>query len=199
MYFINFIKLMLTIITIYYFSYECLYAKIQKNKKISQKIIQKTNYHIYRKLYYNSNIDYLILTNKNQSKKYESKINLLIQQAKSYIGTSYEYGGTTIQGIDCSAFVKNVYSILHVNLNRISSNQALQGEIISLKTARKGDLLFFAHPGDSISHVGIIEHISHKNKKIFFIHAAASRGVLINSLNDDYWIKRYRKTIRIIE
>lgn len=199
MYIINFITLILIIIPLNYLSHGCLLANTQKINKLS-KIIANINFNIASKLNSTSNIKNLILTkNTNYLKKYNSKINLIIQQAKSYIGTSYEYGGTTRDGIDCSAFVKNVYSIININLNRISAHQALQGEIVSLNQAKKGDLLFFAHPGNPISHVGIIEYICHKSKKIFFIHSSSSKGVTISSLNDTYWTSRYKKTVRIID
>lgn len=197
MYIINFI----VILTLHYLLSPNLLAKTSINNRLSKKkIIQNLNFNIQKKINSRSNINTLIFKKKyHHLKTSHSKIDVLLQQAKSYIGTSYEYGGTTRKGIDCSAFVKNVYSIININLNRISSNQALQGEIVSLNQAKKGDLLFFAHPGNQISHVGIIEHICHKNKRIFFIHSASSKGVVISSLNDQYWITRYKKTVRIIE
>lgn len=190
MYIINFIILL--IITLNYLSSNLILA----NNKLLNIPIENANIKINQTSNYISNIKKLSLSKYNYN---NSKINLVIEQAKSYIGTSYTYGGSTRDGIDCSALVKNVYSIININLNRISANQALQGKIISLNEAKKGDLLFFSHQGNSISHVGIIEHVSHKNKKIFFIHSASSKGVMISSLNDIYWRKKYKKTIRIIK
>ena len=42
----------------------------------------------------------------------------LLQTARSYLGVHYQYGGETRKGIDCSAFVRNVYKKT-VNICRV--------------------------------------------------------------------------------
>mgnify|MGYP001167320513 CR=1 FL=1 len=56
---------------------------------------------------------------------------LLLQEAETYLGTPYRYGGTTRRGIDCSAFVKNVFSMFNKNLPRVSADQAREGYRVS--------------------------------------------------------------------
>jgi len=73
--------------------------------------------------------------------------------AERYIGVPYKYGGTDPDtGIDCSAYVRLVYSQLGVDLPRTSGEQAKRGVAVSADEARPGDLVFF---GSTVHHVGI--------------------------------------------
>lgn len=139
----------------------------------------------------------ILKNNKSTSKCQLSKTDLLLKQAKSYLGTPYRYGGTTRKGIDCSAFVQSSYSVLDINLKRVSSAQALQGINITLDEIKQGDLLFFAQSGNRISHVAIVERVNNLGA-IFFIHASSSKGVIITSLDDEYWSKKYKKAVRVV-
>lgn len=180
-------------------SLSCASSVLMNPEELNFDIPQKLNTQLENKLieeHYELNLK--ITEEKKCISEYLSKADLLIIQAKSYLGTPYRYGGTTRKGIDCSAFVKSSYSILDIDLERVSSAQALQGERIPLEKARKGDLLFFAQSGNKISHVAIVERVN-DNEGVFFIHASSSKGVTISSLNDEYWSKRYRKAVRIVE
>ena len=57
---------------------------------------------------------------------------------------------------------------------------------------QQGDLLFFAiNKSNKISHVGIYL----KDDK--FIHASSARGVVVSSLNDDYYKKYFYAAGRV--
>ena len=71
----------------------------------------------------------------------------LLKEAETYIGTPYRYGGTTRSGIDCSAFVRNVFETFNKNLPRVSADQAREGFTVSTDEAKEGDLVFFATRG----------------------------------------------------
>lgn len=43
---------------------------------------------------------------------------LFVKVVKTYLGAPYRLGGSTLKGIDCSAFVKKVYGIFDVSLPR---------------------------------------------------------------------------------
>lgn len=125
-------------------------------------------------------------------------VDFLLQEAETYIGTPYRYGGTTRRGIDCSAFVKNVFETFNMNLPRISAEQAKQGVRISTEEARQGDLVFFAtRGGGRVSHVGIV-HGRNEDGVLTFIHSSTSQGVIITPLNDNYWGKRFLYAKRIL-
>lgn len=98
-----------------------------------------------------------------------------------FYGTPYKYGGTTKNGIDCSAFTQNVFQKVEFNLPRTAREQALIGEFISRDSLQLGDLLFFSK-GGYISHVGI--YIGHGQ----FVHASTkNRKVCVQELNTAYY------------
>lgn len=130
---------------------------------------------------------------------FESKMDGLLAEAESYLGTPYRYGGTTRRGIDCSAFVLSVFgTAMGMSLPRVAAAQAQEGERVSKEDLRKGDLLFFSRGGGRISHVGIVHDID-ENGEVQFIHASTSRGVMISPLTDKYWGPKYRFAKRIID
>lgn len=49
--------------------------------------------------------------------------NLFIRVAKTFIGVPYKLGGSTLRGLDCSAFVKKIYEIFNVHLPRTAKEQ----------------------------------------------------------------------------
>lgn len=129
---------------------------------------------------------------------HDKKIDELLAEADSYLGTPYRYGGMTRNGIDCSAFVLSVFgATMGMTLPRVAASQAQEGEKINRDEIQKGDLVFFSH-GRRISHVGIVHSVSPEGD-IRFIHAATSRGVMVSSLDDSYWGPRFRFAKRVID
>ncbi len=101
-------------------------------------------------------------------------------------GTPYKLGGSTKKGIDCSAFTQLLLSSIYdTKVPRTAHAQKSSVLPIEPEDLKEGDLIFFNTRGRGISHVGIYLH---DNK---FVHAASSRGVMISSLNEDYWTKKY--------
>ena len=122
----------------------------------------------------------------------------ILSEANTYLGTPYRFGGSTRSGIDCSAFVLNVYEeSTGLELPRVAAEQAELGERVDRQQLQKGDLVFFAH-SRRISHVGIVQEVTPEGE-IKFIHAATSRGVMVSSLNDSYWGPKYRFAKRILK
>jgi len=129
--------------------------------------------------------------------KHNKTIDGILEEAETYLGTPYRYGGTTRNGIDCSAFVLSVFgAAAGLTLPRVAASQAQEGERIEKENLQKGDLIFFSH-GRRISHVGIVESVTEEGE-VKFIHAATSKGVMISSLNDSYWGPKYRFAKRVI-
>ena len=129
--------------------------------------------------------------------KHNKTIDGILEEAETYLGTPYRYGGMTRKGIDCSAFVLSVFgAAAGLTLPRVAASQSQEGEAIDKENLQKGDLIFFSH-GKRISHVGIVESVTEEGE-IKFIHAATSKGVMISSLNDSYWGPKFRFAKRVI-
>ncbi len=82
---------------------------------------------------------------------------VLVEVSKQFIGTPYVYGGMSPSGFDCSGFVKYCYSLMGVDINRIASDQALNGTEVAMENILPGDILCFSSSVGSgyIGHTGI--------------------------------------------
>lgn len=130
--------------------------------------------------------------------KHNNTIDNILSEAESYLGTPYRYGGTSRAGIDCSAFVLSVFgAAAGMNLPRVASDQSQEGDSVDRTELQKGDLVFFSHGGRRISHVGIVEEVT-ADGQIKFIHAATSKGVMVSSLDDNYWGPKFRFAKRVV-
>lgn len=111
----------------------------------------------------------------------------LLREADSWIGTAYRYGGNDRQGVDCSGFVARVFdSALRIKLPRTSQQQHDFCTAINRGDLREGDLVFFSVRGSSaVGHVGI--YIGNNQ----MVHASASKGVIISSLSQPYYIDNF--------
>lgn len=127
----------------------------------------------------------------------QQRINTLIYTAKSFIGTPYVWGGSSLQngGFDCSGFTQYVFKQVGYNLNRVSRDQAAQGTYVSRYELQPGDLVFYSLSGDgSISHVGI--YIGNGQ----MIHSPKTGDtVKITDITTSYWESHYITARRIIQ
>lgn len=115
----------------------------------------------------------------------------LIEYVNNWWAVPYRIGGSSKEGVDCSAFVKGLTSEAYgLSLPRTSREQADYCKEISKQELKEGDLVFFADRS-AISHVGM--YIS--NNK--FVHASTSMGVVISDLNEAYWSRRFVKAGRL--
>lgn len=128
----------------------------------------------------------------------ESKTDRIVQQAQSFAGTRYKFGGTTSKGMDCSGLIYTAFQKENIVLPRISRDMAKRGKPVKTKEVEKGDLLFFRTNKSSkrINHVGLVTKA--QNGEIYFIHATTSKGVLTSNLNEPYWNKAYVMARRVL-
>jgi cell wall-associated NlpC family hydrolase len=122
-----------------------------------------------------------------KSKIDEKKMNYIID---SYLGTPYKERGTSRQGIDCSGLVTEIYR-RYAGIDLPQSTEALY-KLTRIKNLLYGDLVFFAFDSNEVSHVGI--YIGGGR----FVHASESQGVIISSLDEDYYSKSYVGARRVI-
>lgn len=113
----------------------------------------------------------------------EQSGNAIIQTALQYTGVPYVYGGnSTVSGIDCSAFVKMVFSRFGQNLPRTAREQSVVGTPVANNDLQPGDRLYFAVKHGYPDHCGIYMGNG------YFIHASASRGgVAVDSLSKKFY------------
>ncbi|RTZ16819.1 hydrolase [Vibrio aquaticus] len=100
-------------------------------------------------------------------------------------GAPYRLGGTTLGGVDCSAFVQTAYKDgLGLTLPRTTLAQVEIGKEIEYSEAMIGDLVFFK-TAPNTRHVGV--YLGNKQ----FMHASTSKGVIISRLDNPYWASKY--------
>lgn len=110
-----------------------------------------------------------------------SLADIIIENAKNYIGTRYLWGGTSPAGFDCSGFMVYLLSPHGINLYRRSRDMAHNGVHVSRDMLQRGDLVFFNSGGNGpINHVGM--YIGYGQ----FIHSSSQSGggVRIDNLNN---------------
>jgi peptidoglycan endopeptidase LytE len=126
-----------------------------------------------------------------------STIQLLIDTASEKLGTRYRSGGTTFSGFDCSGLIFNTFKEIDFTLPRSSNQQAKIGTKVQKSQAQKGDLIFFATNGrGSINHVGMITEII--GDEIKFIHSSVHLGVIVSSIKEAYYSKRFKQINRVL-
>jgi hypothetical protein len=110
----------------------------------------------------------------------------LIRAIGQWLGAPYQLGGCSKKGVDCSCFAQMIYAQVYgIALKR--SSREMFGDVRPVAAAdlREGDLLFLKKPGGNISHVGIYL----KQEK--FAHVSTARGVIISSMQEEYYRKYF--------
>lgn len=106
----------------------------------------------------------------------------ILESGKEYLELPYVWGGRSSEGVDCSGFVMQTYSLNDLYLPRDTDEMSNIGRIIGLHGWRDamlpGDLLFFTGNRRLITHVGIYMG----DGKV--IHSLGS-GVQIQSIDPD--------------
>jgi len=116
------------------------------------------------------------------------------QILQTYLGRPYGDRTSRGLGLDCSLFTQEVYRKFNrTELPRTASDQFNIGEPVSSRRLQYGDLVFFRTERSKISHVGIYVGFNE------FIHTSSSRGVIITSMGEEYWAKRYAGARRVFE
>ncbi len=134
----------------------------------------------------------IFLYSNNASAFYSTeKIDPILKEAHSYLGTRWVLGRTDRRAIDCSALVQNSFSAVGINIPRTSRSQFAYKKGIKLSKKdnyQKGDLLFFSSGGHYVGHVGIVSMV--ENGRIRFIHSSSNNGKVAY----DYLEGHYSKT-----
>ncbi len=121
----------------------------------------------------------------------------LINSASENLGVGYRGGGTTSDGFDCSGLIYSTFKKFDITLPRSSHEMATVGTKIDLKSAQKGDLIFFINRGQRrINHVGMVVEVT--DEEVKFIHSSTQSGVIISSTKEPYYNRTFVQLNRIL-
>jgi len=132
---------------------------------------------------------------------FPAKADSITASAMTYFeGTSYEWGGVTPWGCDCSGLVSSSFQMHGVKVPRDAWMQAMTGQpVASMKELRPADLLFFSDDPE-----GKITHVAISLGGMRVVHLALGRGgYAVDDLEkgDEYTsllVKRFRFARRIL-
>ena len=115
---------------------------------------------------------------------FPTRASAIVQSAiERFVGTSYQWGGITPWGADCSGLVQSVFALHGVQLPRDAWQQARVGVDAGrdLLAAKAAELLFFSDRPD-----GHITHVALASGDGRLVHLALGRGgYAVERLDDD--------------
>lgn len=112
----------------------------------------------------------------------------LYEAAADWIGTPYRYGGASKDGTDCSGLVMQLYKSVYQKVLERNSARIKERNCYDIRKNQllAGDLVFFSTGSKKgINHVGIYL------KEGKFIHSSSSKGVIVSTLEDSYYMRTY--------
>lgn len=114
----------------------------------------------------------------------------LYQEVASWLNTPHREGGLTRSGIDCSGLAYMIYKNVYGKTLERNSGSILRKNChrIRLSQLREGDLVFFNTGSKNRSYVNHVGIYLKENK---FAHTSTSRGVMVSSLEEDYFRKTW--------
>ncbi len=112
--------------------------------------------------------------------------------AESYLGVPYLFGGQSRSGMDCSGFVRQVYSEAEgVQLPHNAAAISRYGKEIAKSDLEPGDLLFFRG-------IFFIEHTGIYMGNGYFIHSQSGVGVNYTRLDAPYFASHLAGAKRVL-
>jgi cell wall-associated NlpC family hydrolase len=110
--------------------------------------------------------------------------------AASLAGLPYVYGGSDIDGFDCSGLVYYVYDCFGIRLPRSAREQSKLPGAVRLRRAAAGDILIFRlkRAWHSAIYLGDGR----------FVHAPSARGWVRMETQNDYWLPRLKTAIAVL-
>jgi len=113
---------------------------------------------------------------------------VLYREAASWLHVPHVDGGMSHKGTDCSYLVFSLYkTVYHITLERNSAAMLNKNcRKLNRNRLKEGDLVFFNTSGNSKGHVNHVGIYLKENK---FLHSSTSKGVIVSSLDEDYFRK----------
>ncbi|KMJ57434.1 endopeptidase [Bacillus sp. LL01] len=115
----------------------------------------------------------------------ESNHSNIVEVAKKYEGTPYQWGGETPEeGFDCSGYLNYIFDEAE-NKDLPRTVKEIYAEGTKVESPAVGDIVFFDVEGNGPSHAGL--YIGNGE----FIHASSTDGVKISEVGSSYWDDKY--------
>ncbi len=115
----------------------------------------------------------------------ESNESNIVEVAKKYEGTPYQWGGETPEeGFDCSGYLNYIFDEAE-NKDLPRTVKDIYAEGTTVESPAVGDIVFFDIEGNGPSHAGL--YIGSGE----FIHASSTEGVKISEIGSSYWKDKY--------
>jgi cell wall-associated NlpC family hydrolase len=111
----------------------------------------------------------------------------IAEAALMFLGAPYEWGGVTVEGLDCSGLVQAVHRRFGMLLPRNADQQEAAGEEVSYDDAQAGDLLCYG------------DHIAVYLGDDRIVHAAQSHGKVVEEEHPDDLRARLRTVRRLFD
>jgi cell wall-associated NlpC family hydrolase len=111
----------------------------------------------------------------------------IAEAALMFLGTPYEWGGLTSEGIDCSGLVQAVHRRFGMLLPRNSDQQEQAGREVSLRSVQPGDLLCYG------------DHVAVALEGGEIVHAVKEQGAVVREKHPADLKKRVRTVRRVFD
>ncbi|MCI6153969.1 MAG: C40 family peptidase [Bacteroidales bacterium] len=121
----------------------------------------------------------------------------LITLGRKFIGKPYRYRGPSPWAMDCSGYVRYLFSCFGIHLRGSSADLAQVAR--SVRSPKPGDLLFFKgrnQRSSRIGHVALVVKVD--GSRITMMHSTNSRGIVQEVLQSNaYFSSRYIRAGRL--
>jgi len=111
----------------------------------------------------------------------------IAEAALMFLGAPYEWGGITVEGIDCSGLVQSIHRRFGMLLPRNANQQEEAGREVSLRSAQPGDLLCYG------------DHIALALEGGEIVHASSEQGKVVQERHPADLKKRLRTVRRVFD
>jgi cell wall-associated NlpC family hydrolase len=116
----------------------------------------------------------------------------VLSAAYAYLGiVPYKWGGTSPNGMDCSAFVQHCFGTVGVRLPRTAREQIAYGMPVTADQLQPADRLYFANSSGEIVHTGIYIGKDNLGRDLFIHSSSRHKGVAVSDLQEDLYRRMY--------